>query len=357
MRVKLCLPLGRIFLLFLISGFISNSSSAQSIQVVCQGKGGQDSSFYDIFQFSDNKYWIGGEYGILKQLNNEGNLTSVVYPNLGVSILKIAQQGEESILMAGDKGTLYRKKDKLSAWEIIQPAGYKNKCFYDLTIVNDSIALMCGGKSKIAYGKKSIPGGFILKTEDRGVTWKKVFGRTVRMFWRIKPMKIKGEFYLLSYAPWGSRIFKSSDNGDSWKKTEFKSNNLWYDLKVNPSGNLICHGGKNGQIYQKGSGCIDNLSDSKSRNQLLKQQPLNWVWDYGFTDDWEVMTSMRGQMNIKNQADENWQLISLPTGGNLYKICPNTPNSFWVIGSQQGVYRVSLPDGETSKKTSSKSEQ
>lgn len=142
------------------------------IQVLQQGKTFQDSSYYDIFPVGE-QFWIGGKYGTLKSADVKGNLRTINYPNQHVDIYKIDQFDAQNLIACADKGIIYKHHLRTQTWEVIKVKGYEKACFYNMAVVNDSTAFVCGGNSAIAHSQKTMPLGFILKTIDRGRTWKK----------------------------------------------------------------------------------------------------------------------------------------------------------------------------------------
>jgi hypothetical protein len=127
-----------------------------------------DSSYYDIYKLSETETWLCGEHGVLKRMEQSGNVTTVDFPNTGAHLLKILRIANY-VFIAADKGTLYRYDLTDGSWKVRQFLEFKNRCFYDICEgVNGSI-VVCGGASKIARGKKNIPHGFIASL-DIGLT-------------------------------------------------------------------------------------------------------------------------------------------------------------------------------------------
>ena len=66
---------------------------------------------------------------------------------------------------------------------VVKVKGYDNSTFYNIAVIDNNTAYICGGKSKITLGKRTVPFGFILKTADRGNTWTEVYSSAFSMIW------------------------------------------------------------------------------------------------------------------------------------------------------------------------------
>jgi hypothetical protein len=138
----------------------------------------QDSSYYDVFRLKNGSIWLGGEFGIIKQLNGN-KLEKIEIPNNGSNILKIAQVNNQ-VFIAADQGTLYRYdlNTKTAVRKVFR--GFENLCFYDILPDADGKLLVCGGSSGIGKGKIRIPRGFIARidsnlTEEPEILWESKF--------------------------------------------------------------------------------------------------------------------------------------------------------------------------------------
>jgi hypothetical protein len=127
-----------------------------------------DSSYYDIYKLSETETWLCGEHGVLKRMEQSGNVTPVAFPNTGANLLKILRIANY-VFIAADKGTLYRYNLTDGSWKAKQFPEFKNRCFYDLCEGANGSILVCGGASRIARGKMDIPYGFIAWL-DSGLT-------------------------------------------------------------------------------------------------------------------------------------------------------------------------------------------
>ena len=125
----------KIFLLLIIILFSLTHTQAQniSVDILQQGNSFADSSYYDIIKV-ENKYWIGGKYGILKALDSDGRIENISYPSEGLDIYKLENFDDETVLASGDKGTLYIHSLKTKTWKTIKVKNYENACFYNLAV-------------------------------------------------------------------------------------------------------------------------------------------------------------------------------------------------------------------------------
>lgn len=148
----------------------------QEIQTIFKGENA-DSSIYDIERINANEFWMAGEYGILKKIDTSGNIKNIDYPNDGKSILKITKTSKY-LFLATDDGTIYKYDIQKQTFFKKEFPQFKNRCFYDIMAINDTVIIACGGHTKISKDKKVVPFGFIVKFNDNFqnvvVLWKNI---------------------------------------------------------------------------------------------------------------------------------------------------------------------------------------
>lgn len=310
---------------------------AQTIKVLHSGNAGSDSSYYDIFRLSDSEFWVGGKYGVLKAIGPDQVLRDVPYPNQGVSILKINTDFKGNRYLAADKGIVYINTD--NKWIVRHLNKYSSSCFYDLCVLNSGAVLMCGGKSKIAVGKRTIPYGFILRSDDGGNSWKRVHRDWKRMFWKITQDPTSGILYALSYCPWGSRIFTSTDQGISWQKSDIKGKELWHDLEILTSQCLVTTGGSSGNLNRK-KGFVIRKSGIEAPDRTIREDVFDsgLIWDYSQNVCLEAACGSAGELMIRNSGRESWTRLKAPVPVNLYKMCFVSDSLAYIIGSNKNIF-------------------
>lgn len=302
-----------------------------------------DSSYYDIFEIHKGEFWIGGKSGILKKYTETNGLRDVYYPNLGRSILRINKLGDK-ILIASDQGTLYISEK--GEWTTQQFLKHSKSCFYDLMVVDSLTAFICGGRSKIAIGKRVVPHGFIFKTQDGGNTWNPVFRSFSKMVWRLKYDTISQEILALTYSPLGSQVYSGGNRGDAWKKAPWKDRNLYHDLDISSNRELILVGGRSGNLRNQAGHLRKCSIQNENSNPTMNFEclPGGLIWDYTSGEKWELASSGSGNLwyREKNKGS-NWDLIKMTTPLNLYEVIFYDENAVLVIGSKKSIFKVTLP--------------
>ncbi len=313
-------------------------SCAQNISVIESSTSGTDSSYYDIIQAGPSEYWVGGKYGILKKITADGRLEVIHYPSLGAHILKMAKLDENTILLCGDKGVIYRYSRLPDKWYVTQLSGYAGQCFYNMVTVNDSTAFICGGKSKISRGERAVPGGFILKTSDKGKTWKEVYKDFTSMIWDMYFDAKEKTLYALSYSPLGTRVLCSVNEGQYWQKLKEHYSVLLHSFNKLSGG--YSSGGKNGSLGKYGV-IID------ASKKILKFRETGMIWDVASNGIHTLASACRGLLLSKSEFSQKWTLLHTPSNVNLYELAFINSTTAYVIGSNKTILRVDF-SGEQS---------
>ncbi len=318
------------------------SLNAQHIELMHAGSKSDDSSYYDICRTQDGQFFVGGKFGVLKCIQKDGTLTDVDFPRGNQSILRIQEFYNGALILAADAGHIYRKTNH--QWSVLQIPQYKKSCFYDITIMDSTTAIVCGGKSEIAVGNRVIPFGFALLTTDGGDTWKPVYQKWNRMVWRVLHDKKNNITYMLTYSPFGSRVLESSNQGTSWAKSSMRGNVLWHDMELNAEQQFVFCGGKSGNLKRK-----EGIIEYHNKHTDLKQQHLSpnagMIWDYRANDSFEVATGSKGMLHFKeNSPQQTWKTIQVQPPVNLYEISFIDGNSAFIVGSNKTLYKLIMKD-------------
>lgn len=317
---------------------------AQHLELIHSGTHADDSSYYDIYRAKDGHFMLGGKFGVLKTLHEDGSIRDVEYPRGGESILRIQEFYRGAFILAADAGIVYTMHN--DQWSTLELQNYKSSCFYDVAIIDSTTALMCGGKSEIACGKRVVPFGFVLRTEDGGATWKRVYRKWNRMVWKVLYDLDTKRSYMLTYSPFGSRVFESEDAGKTWHRSAIRSSALWHDMEINSDHQLIFCGGKSGnlkrsegQICYKDTPIIGKCETSKS---ILDS---GMIWDYHATDNFEIASGSRGILYVKKKGlQAEWKRMEVKPAVNLYEISFIDPHSAYIVGSNKTLYKLIIQD-------------
>jgi hypothetical protein len=317
-----------IILSFLLSGGVSFAQTV-NIQVLQQGTSYADSSYYDIIPVGD-KFWIGGKYGTLKTIDSEGNLSNISYPSENVDIYKLDHFDKSNLIISADKGIVYKHNLEKNTWETIKIKGYEKACFYNLTVINDSTAFIAGGRSSIAHSEKTIPFGFILKTTDKGYTWKRVYQNAFKMVWCVKYNKFDNKAYALMYTPNKTHLY--SFENEKWMRKQKIGNSIFHEIQFENETDFIAMGGWMGKI-----GRIHN------NQQKLAIPKAGLLWGRVANDKYEIYSACDGQIVLGDKSG-NYKLFGekLNKAFNIYETVFTSPTSAISIGSARTILLLKI---------------
>ncbi len=305
------------------------------IQVLQQGKTFKDSSYYDIVPV-EGRFWIGGKYGTLKSSDAEGNLADVPYPNQHVDIYKIDRFDPQNLIACADKGIIYKHNLESRTWEVIKVKGYEKACFYNMAVVNDSTAFICGGNSAIAHSQKTIPKGFILKTIDRGRTWKKVYSNAFRMVWCVKYNPHNQQVYALMYTPNRTHLYSWAK--ESWQKIQKVGNSIFHEIQFENTSDYVATGGwigKKGRIHRN--------------HQQLAINQSGLIWGRVSNAKYDLYTACDGQVVLGDKLGNYKRFgVQLNDKFSIYEAVFTSENTALAIGSAQTLLHITIQNSELS---------
>lgn len=318
----------KILLLFFILTTGVSWAQRPDFTIIQQGSPSGDSSYYDICRISSDEYWAIGKRGIITRINSSGLTIPGSYPNQGEDLLNMAKLDDSNYLICGDKGLVYHYNMPGDHWTVTRVKGYENSCFYSICAVDGRTAFISGGRSEIVNSQRVIPFGFILKTEDGGKTWNKIYSSVTQMIWSIKYNPQTSRLSALTYSPVKTKIIVSPDKGYSWK-TISKIKGLYHDFNNNKQ-EMVLAGGKNGNFLKNGNICSGN-----------KKIPFNTglFWDVEDSGDFTLVSGSHGNMLIKDNFSR-WELIPTPVKNNLYEICFIDEKSAFLVGNNKTILKV-----------------
>lgn len=323
------------FILAIIAASCALYAQEVRIQVLQQGKTFKDSSYYDIVPVG-GRFWIGGKYGTLKASDAQGNLTDVPYPNQHVDIYKIDHFDAQNLIACADKGIIYKHNLGSRTWEIVKVKGYEKACFYNMAVVNDSTAFICGGNSAIAHSQKTIPKGFILKTTDRGRTWKKVYSNAFRMVWCVKYNPHNQQVYALMYTP--NRTHLYSWARERWQKIQKVGNSIFHEIQFENAKDYVATGGwigKKGRIHRN--------------TQHLEINQSGLIWGRVSNEKYELYTACDGQVVLGDKSGNYKRFgVKLNDKFSIYEAIFTSENTALAIGSAQTLLHITIQNPELS---------
>ena len=305
----------------------------QSITILQEGTA-NDSSYYDIFKINNNEFWIGGKYGILKKVDSTGNISEIIYPNSGDHILSINKFDSNTVVVTGDKGLILTYDKHLDKWHKRYLNGFKNSSFYRFLTVNDSTAYIAGGSSVVAFGGKNLPKGFILKTTDKGKSWKKIYSNLINMVWDIVYVPADDKIYASIFSPFRGNIITSSGDKD-WQKLNIGKGMLIHTFSINQGSFIL------GGTSKKSINKIGIVRDTYA-NYGITNNEAGSIWSVYSSTDTDLITASNGFLYYRRNNDE---VVTLKTAinYNLYESSRINNNSFYIIGSKKTLIRLNFP--------------
>jgi len=326
--------LERILLLILLIFNVSHTFAQDiSVDILQQENSFADSSYYDIIRVQD-KFWIGGKYGILKALDDNGRLENIKYPSEGLDIYKLENLDDETILASGDKGTLYIHNLKTKVWKTIKIKNYENACFYNLAVDNQKNIYLSGGNSKIAHSGKSIPNGFVLVSADMGQTWKRTYKNVFNMVWCIKHNPFDNKMYGLMYSP--NRTNLMVFEGNKWIKKQKLGNSIYHEVQFENKDKFVATGGwigKKGRIHGTD---FKRVYDN-----------IGLLWSRVKNDKYTIFTGCDGNIVLENAEQKTLvHHTSLNMPFSIYEAIFINQNTAYAIGSGRTLLKISISENQ-----------
>lgn len=318
---------------FLLINFSCFTSKAQNvtISVLQQGTSYQDSSYYDIMPVAD-KFWIGGKYGTLKMIDKDGNLENINSPSQHLDIYKLDKFDEQNLIACGDKGRVYLHNTKQNLWKTIKVKGYEKACFYNMVVVDENTAYICGGNSKIAHSKKRIPNGFILESKDKGLTWKKVYSNPFMMVWCVKYNAFAKKVYALMYTP--NRTYLYGLEGNNWKKEKNIGNSIFHEIQFLNAQDYVATGGwqtQKGRIY------------SNNKKAIFPNSGLIWGRTEG--SKYDIYSASKGQILFDDKmGNYHCYAAKLNKDFNIYETVFTSDSTAIAIGSARTILMIKIEE-------------
>lgn len=293
-----------------------------------------DSSYYEALVFNNQHVWFLGKHGVITQLK-DNQISSINYPSNGSNILSAAQIDKHHYILTGDKGTIFFYDAINNKWTNLVLTKYKTSSLYSVWVINDKEIIICGGKSKIARSEKAIPNGFIIRSEDGGKNWKRVYHSVFNMAWRINTNPTSHQLFVNLYHPNKSMLISSSDYGKTWKKTKIKSKGIIHDFFISEQHTLMVGG--------------PNIKQRKQAYAEFNKVPLilpdiGFIWDVNCANNTLVLACGKSYLAYKNLNEKEWKTIKLneTENRNIYKTVYVGNNTHYAYGSGKKIYKITF---------------
>ncbi|TGE08424.1 WD40/YVTN/BNR-like repeat-containing protein [Hymenobacter fodinae] len=149
---------------------------------------------------------------------------SVASTSLPVSILDIYFLNETTGLATTYDGKIYRTTDQGASWSAQYSPALPDQPLYQLLFTDLKTGYAVGGKSSCGGTGCVPPGGVVLKTDDGGTTWRRVYLGTQNEVVSIAVNAAGHLFIAANGTPAG--LFRSTDAGASWQLVETAGNSF-----------------------------------------------------------------------------------------------------------------------------------
>ena len=261
----------------------------------------------------------------------DSNIKLECFPivNVNTSIVDLGFIDESNGIIISYYGKVFMTNDKGISWNLKYSPSGTNEFFNEVLFLDDKIAYVVGtyhGSNK--PGNKP-QGGFVLKTEDAGQTWKNILEISGSVEFESIAKNSKGDIFIVQSGYLNgksfAKILKTADEGLSWSVVDSVNYPL---LKITFSGSFgFCYGGYN-EDYAKILRSIDN---GKNWNETIKVDghAVNDIQFYQNTGCYILNNSIYRTLNF----GATWLTINSPAasvssiiaiGSNSYLVCGAT---------------------------------
>lgn len=291
----------------------------------------EDSSFYCGLKLDENRFWFGGESGVLYEIDTLGRTQSLAYPFPGKDIYVLYRLSDDTILAAGKSASMAIFILSKQMWmKISIPSMAKNLCIYSIAYFNKKLYIS-GGHNRIAHSGKTIPRGFVKSASLSLNDWKTI--RKSSFAFAFNLLEINNILYLSDYAPLRSRIWTYLDQGDSWKKTH-SSFYLFHKMAYDKSAEQVYWlGGRN-----RNKGSIWPVLPMK---KILQDGPFYWCHDA--LDNISLIGGDEGTVYFQQRDLVSWIKLQAIPKFSIYTIKIISRNTAFVAGHGKQLYRITLP--------------
>lgn len=312
--------------------FASLVSYAQHLNIL-NWANDQESSFYDAVEMADNSFWICGEDGLLKTYSN-GIFTNVSYPNQNANLLRF-YKGKEYLYVAADSGRLLTYHLITQKWNVHQFDDFKNHCFYDITETTDGDLLLCGGASKISFGKVAIPDGFVIRIRTKDYTQPEVIWSNKTQFAWTFAKGQNNQILLSAYNGIYSSIYQLENN--TWQKKHRVKALVYGMTTINNS--TTFYGCKS--INYKKHGIYGTLDGHSKKQRYYTTQNTGFITDIFTLDNVQYAQSFNGYILPVIPENAPIPVSTEKHHFSLYRSIELSSGETFLIGHGGGIINIS----------------
>jgi hypothetical protein len=291
-----------------------------------------DSSFYHLAKISENEYWVGGEYGILKRIDSLGNMSQVNFPNEGLNILKVLDV-ENYIYIVTANSVIYRYNTIDQTYVKKTFPRFKNKCFYDVISLQDGNLLVCGGTTGIQIESKTIPKGFIALLDKDLMELQPVWKCYRKFVWSLVEMP-NGDVLASTFNGNNSKIIRTVNRTD-WKK-DVKVKGLIHELAL--VDNEVYYSGAK-SIHFKEDGIFGNIHKDQ-----IRLEGTGCLWSMDVIDGNIISVTSNNKLVLFDKKTQEIRQMDIPISKALYDIQKISNSKIMVVGHAQSMYFIDLPE-------------
>ncbi|QJX48027.1 hypothetical protein HMJ29_14200 [Hymenobacter taeanensis] len=218
---------------------------------------------------------------------------------LPVGITSIFFLSESTGLATTYEGKIYRTQDQGATWLAQYIPALTDQPLFDLLFTDQKTGYAVGGKSGCGGAGCVPPGGIVLKTDDGGATWHKVYTGSQNEIVSIAMNKNGSLFIAANGSPAG--LFRSTDAGFSWQLVETAGNSFSKIVFTDNAG-----------FYTGGGAQLVKSTDAGATWPSKTVVSYNYVNDLAFSNERGYYVLGYSQAFTTYNTGASWQEVQSP---------------------------------------------